>query len=111
VASHLKRQDGVTEAAFARGRIIAWADSGPGFRVAAILGVVRDDIGFRPINAIEASLHGRVVAAPSGKMLEVAGTGERMTLEDSEAPLGREGVFEGTIEVGPQGALRFRRAR
>lgn len=111
MASHLKRQDGVAEAAFARGRIIVWADSGRGFRVASVLRVVNDDIGFRPITAIEASLHGRVVATRSGKMLEVAATGERIALEDIEAPVGTERVFEGTIVVGRRGALRFRRPR
>ena len=111
MASHLKRQDGVTEAAFARGRIIVWADSGSGFRVDSILRVVKGDIGFSPIKTIEASLRGRVVAARSGKTLEVAGTGERMALEDMEAAAGTEGVFEGAIVVGPRGTLRFRRAK
>jgi len=110
VGSHLKRQDGVTEAAFARGRIIVWADSGAGFRIASILRVVREDIGFNPISRIEASVRGRVVDTPSGRMLEVAGTGERIGLEGIEAATGTEGAFEGTVVVGRRGVLRLRRA-
>ncbi len=105
MAAHLKRQSGVTEVVYLNGTLEVQSDSTRAFEIAPLLRALQNDIGFSPIRRIEASLLGRVVQIGQEVVFEIAGTGERLELDEATPPAGTERVLTGTIEVGAGGTL------
>lgn len=111
MAAHLKRQAGVTDASYKKGTIEVRSDAARAFEIAQVLRIVRDEMGVSPVKRIEATIRGRVVVTSSGgKALHVAGSEERLPLQDRVGAARAEEVFTGLIEVNSDGSLTFKTA-
>lgn len=106
MATHLKRQAGVTDATYRKGTIEVRSEGTQGFQIGEIVQLVTTEIGVMPVKRIEATVRGRVAAG--GKALEVAGTGERLAIDGKKLTEGSEQVWRGVIQVKNKGSLTFR---
>lgn len=110
MGNHLKRQAGVADVSYKAGTIEIRAEPAGAFEISSILRTLRDDIGVSPIKTIDATIPGRIVRTVIGRVLEVAGTGERLLLKDAATVAEGERVLKGSVEVAPDGTLTFRGA-
>lgn len=108
MASHLKRQAGVTDATYKKGTIEVRSEAGRGFDIAAIVRAVTGEMGVNPVKRIEATLRGNVMTMGNGKVLHVPGLGEPVLLRDaSTVPDGNQSLT-GLIDVSSDGKITFK---
>ncbi len=108
MATHLKRQVGVTHAIYRKGSIEVRSEGAQGFQVAEIVKVITTEIGVTPVKRIDATIRGRLLS--DGKTLEVAGTGERLAIDGKKLPDASQQVWQGVIQTRSNGTLTFRPA-
>lgn len=106
MATHLKRQAGVTDAIYRKGSIEVRSEGMQGFQISEIVKVVTTEMGVTPVKRIEATVRGRVL--PGGKTLEVAGTGERLAIDGKKLAEGSQQVWQGVIQTKGNGSLTFK---
>lgn len=106
MATHLKRQAGVTDAIYRKGTIEVRSEAAQGFQIGEIVKVVTTEMGVTPVKRIEATIRGRVISG--GKTLEVAGTGERLAIDGKKLTDGLEQVWRGVIQAKGEGNLTFK---